>query len=88
MLTVTTQSLMQDSLYLWKQARCIAETKLRAYFIPVPDRDDKYYAILTLPKEFVDKYRPAWQRLIDRRTCQVSLARWEFPDSKVPSGFW
>ncbi|KAF4418336.1 putative helicase MAGATAMA 3 [Colletotrichum fructicola] len=88
MVTVTTQSLMQDSLYLWKQAQCIAETKLRAYFIPVPDRGDKYYAILPLPKEFMDKYKPAWQRLIDRRTCQASLARWEFPDSKVPSGFW
>ncbi|KAI8244011.1 hypothetical protein K4K55_006609 [Colletotrichum sp. SAR 10_96] len=87
MLTVTTQSLMQDSLYLWKQAQCIAETKLRAYFIPVPDRDDKYYAILPLPKEFMDKYKPAWQRLIDRRMCQASLARWEFADSKVPSGF-
>ncbi|KAI8157314.1 hypothetical protein K4K49_004629 [Colletotrichum sp. SAR 10_70] len=87
MLTVTTQSLMQDSLYLWKQAQCIAETKLRAYFIPIADRDDKYYAVLPLPKEFMDKYRPAWQRLIDRRTCQASLARWEFPDSKVPSGF-
>ncbi|KAF0318649.1 DNA helicase [Colletotrichum asianum] len=85
MQTVMTQSLIQDSLYVWKQAQWIAKTKLRAYFVPVPNRDDKYYAILPLPKDFMDKCKPAWQRLID---CQLSLAKWELTDSKEPSGFW
>ncbi|KAK1462994.1 hypothetical protein CCUS01_08399 [Colletotrichum cuscutae] len=85
MLTVTTQSLLQNDLYVWQQAQLIAAVKLRAYFVPNPERKNNYFVILPLPKEFVDQFEPAWVKLLDQ---QVSLIMWENEDDEKPSGSW
>ncbi|KAK1659631.1 P-loop containing nucleoside triphosphate hydrolase protein [Colletotrichum godetiae] len=85
MLTVTTQSLLQDSLYVWQQAQLIVAVKLRAYFVPNPERKNSYFVILHLPKAFMDQYKPAWSRLLEQ---QKSLLVWENEDDEKPSGSW
>ncbi|KAK1716866.1 P-loop containing nucleoside triphosphate hydrolase protein [Colletotrichum acutatum] len=85
MLTVTTQSLLQDNLFLWQQAQLVAAVKLRAYFVHNPDRESTYFVILPFPKEFMDQFRPAWKRLLDEK---VSLLVWENEDDEKPSGSW
>ncbi|KAJ0331245.1 hypothetical protein COL5a_002781 [Colletotrichum fioriniae] len=83
MLTVTTQSLLQDNLFLWQQAQLVAGVKLRAYFVHDPDRQSIYYVILPLPEDFMDQFRLAWKRLLDEK---VSLLIWENEDDEKPSG--
>lgn len=85
MLTVTTQSLLQDNLFLWQQAQLVAGVKLRAYFVHDPDRQSIYYVILPLPEDFMDQFRLAWKRLLDEK---VSLLIWENEDDEKPSGSW
>ncbi|KXH48540.1 hypothetical protein CSAL01_12244 [Colletotrichum salicis] len=85
MLTATTQSLVQDVLYVWQQAQLIAAVKLHAYFIPIPGCKNKHYAILPLSQEYMNEYAPAWNRLMN---FQVSLSVWDDPEKELPMRRW
>ncbi|KAK1622466.1 hypothetical protein BDP81DRAFT_411290 [Colletotrichum phormii] len=84
-LTATTQSLIQDVLYVWQQAQLIAAVKLHAYFVPIPGCNNKYYTILSLPQEFMNEYAPAWNCLMN---FQVSLSVWDDPDKELSMRRW
>ncbi|KAK4149095.1 P-loop containing nucleoside triphosphate hydrolase protein [Chaetomidium leptoderma] len=58
---VVTQSAVQDEFWLYQAARSIERSSVRAYL--ADNGQGWYYAILPLPKAFMDKYGDAWRRL-------------------------
>lgn len=68
---VLTQSVVQDVMWVARDAADIFATKFRAYFVCFKQDADlelpsRYFAIVPLTKEFRDRYESAWGRLTNK----------------------
>ncbi|KFG84682.1 putative DNA helicase [Metarhizium anisopliae] len=90
LLTVLSQSQIQDVFWLEAEAEKMRKTKVPAYFIPkAMDYDGEkehnlYYAIVALPPEYRTTFESAWRRLAKEGTLKIFLHR----PSEDSAGHW
>ncbi|EHK26788.1 uncharacterized protein TRIVIDRAFT_217403 [Trichoderma virens Gv29-8] len=88
-LAALSQSQVQDIMWVYKTALEIAETPLRAYFIPTHDgkvEDCKFfYVIVPLGKAFLEKYEETWRRLTKGGLLKLNV--WDNEEDDVAVGW-
>lgn len=86
-LTVLTHSEIQDVMWIDQASKEIAETFLRGYFITpnsvLPQHCQEFYAIVTLGKQFIEKYHQPWSRLVNLGSLKLRL--FDHEDDKNPA---
>ncbi|KIE02685.1 hypothetical protein MAJ_00987, partial [Metarhizium majus ARSEF 297] len=78
LLTVLSQSQIQDFFWLEAEAKKMRQTKVPAYFIPTTEEEAEegtqvYYAIVALRPEYRTTFDSAWRRLAKEGTLQIYL---------------
>ncbi|KAK4150791.1 P-loop containing nucleoside triphosphate hydrolase protein [Chaetomidium leptoderma] len=71
---VRTQCVVQDVFWLQVAVEEISDSWAPAYFINRGADDHRYYAVITLPKEFRDRFKAAWTRLAKDNDAVLKLA--------------
>ncbi|KAF7554912.1 hypothetical protein G7Z17_g2536 [Cylindrodendrum hubeiense] len=89
-ITVVTQSIIQDIMWVDQAAREIRSIKYSAYFIPLdpvaPADAKRFYMVIPLTKEFRDRFDGAWRRLTKTPTLHVLL--FNHPEDKEAEAKW
>ncbi|KAK5988483.1 hypothetical protein PT974_09966 [Cladobotryum mycophilum] len=74
-LTVLTQSVAQDIIWVSEAAKAIREQQFPVYFVDASQDGSRYYVVMPLPKEFRDRFESPWRRLAKGNPLRLEL--WE-----------
>ncbi|KLU83426.1 hypothetical protein MAPG_02486 [Magnaporthiopsis poae ATCC 64411] len=85
--TVLTQAAIQDVLWIDIKAKKIETLYMSAYSVPVGQRGDSFYAIVSLPPRFERMYMLAFRRL-SSNDAAIHLSFFKDSDSKTATAMW